>query len=105
MRYLESERPKWLFVLLCAHIALLAFGFLSEAWLLTVFCLWAEPRLVQTLLQLAWLLLTLSPLIGFAALRFRGLRKPYLISALAMPLFQVSVLALNGAGVLQCDAP
>jgi hypothetical protein len=105
LTYLESERPKWLIVLLCAHIALLAFGFLSDAWLLTAFCVWVEPRLIQTLLQLVWLVLTVSPLIGFAALRFPGLRKPYLMAALAMPLFQVSVLALNGAGVLQCDAP
>ena len=105
MTLLESSAPKWFIAVLLTHVALLVIGIAGQVWLLTAFCVWVRPQFVQTSLQIVWLLLTTSPVLGLAALRFQWLRNTYLVAAVTTPLFFVAVGLMNGAGILHCDAP
>jgi hypothetical protein len=48
--------------------------------------------------------LTLSPLLGLAAIKFTNLRSMYLGFAIATPLFAALALSLNAFGLMSCDA-
>ena len=102
---MKMTRRRLVGAVFVAQTAFIVVGVFGEFWLMTVFCVWIQPRWIQTFLMIVWLALTLSPLIGLVSFKVKSLQKAYLILAVLTFLFWIVVAALNGAGVLQCDAP
>jgi len=96
---------RWLPWVLGAHWLLIVGGVLSQRWLFVPFCLWTESRVLQLPGGIIWLVLTMSPLFGLAAIKFTKLRPTYLALAIATPLFFALVLSLNAFDLVMCDAP
>ena len=91
--------------LLAVHWLLMVGGVVSQMWLILPFCLWNKSGILQLPGGLIWLVLTLSPLLGLAAIKWTNLRPTYLAFVIATPLFAALVLSLNASGVAMCDVP
>ncbi len=101
----EKRSTPWFPWVLAAHWIFVVGGVLSQTWLLVPFCMWTQSRILQLPGGIIWLVLSLSPLLGLLALKYRNLRTAYLGVAIATPLFMALVMSLNALDIAMCDAP
>jgi hypothetical protein len=94
----------WFAWVLFGHWILIIGGVLSQTWLMVPFCMWTSSQVLQLPGGIIWLALTLSPLLGLAAVKLKQLRKVYAGCAIATPLFFVLVMSLNAFEITSCDA-
>ena len=81
-------------VALAIHCLLLALGIFVGGWLLVAFHLVTDPAWIGSLMRWTWLIITLSPLLGLAALELPSLRKAYFVCAALVPIFLAVTLGM-----------
>ena len=101
----EAIRGRWFGWILAGHSLVLLSGIPGEWWLMLPFCLVLPAEWLEWLLGLSWLALTVSPLLGLAALKIARLRPAYLLAVIATPLFYLLVVSINASGFASCDGP
>jgi len=101
----ERSNRRLAFVLL-THTILLAIGLFIGGWLVVAFCFVGPHHWLSSAMQLAWIGITLSPLLGVAALAFewRWPRRIYYASVAAIPIFLVIYLG-TPSDFFHCDGP
>lgn len=96
-----------LVTLLISHILFVwgGLGFLGEHWIMLMFCTASDYAPLSWMAGIAWLLSTVSPLIGLGAIKHADLRHWYLLS-IALTLVTAWFFSfMLEERIFRCDGP